>query len=96
MIGAYATRNNDPFKDELISLAMKFNKLYPSIDIFLDRDGIPYKKEGRYEDYEAALSTDKVIEEVLHEHLPSFKIFKTRERQQILEHIVKIITADAF
>ena len=93
MIGAYATRNNDPFKDELISLATKFNEIYPSINIFLDREGIPYQRSGRYEDYEAAVATDKVILSVLSDNLKSFEVFKTKERQQILEHILGRITS---
>jgi hypothetical protein len=88
MIGGYASRNNDPFKDELISLALKFNKLYPSINIFLDRDGIPYQRDGRYEDYEKAKLTDKFILDVLKENV-DYKVFKTKDRQQILEYIIE-------
>lgn len=88
MIGAYSTRDGDPFNDELISIAMKFDKVYPSINIFLDREGIPYQQPGRYENYEAAVATDKIILKVMKENLQSFATFKTKERQQILEYVL--------
>lgn len=87
MIGAYATRNSDPFTEEIISLASKFNDIYPSVNIFLDRDGIPYKREGRYENIDQAVFTDNIIRNTLEKHLPDFQTFKTKDRHQILDYI---------
>jgi len=92
-VGGYATRNNDPFKDELISIAKKFNETYPSINIFLDRSGIDYQREGRYEDYNAAVETDKFILDTLREHDPDYEIFRTVDRKIILEHIITKLNA---
>lgn len=92
MIGAYSLRNNEPFTEELISLSGKFNAIYPSIDIFLDRGDIPYKKEGRYENYEQAMATDKIIKDVLMKHSTCLKLFKTKESNKILNFIIEKLT----
>jgi hypothetical protein len=88
IIGGYATRNQDPFTDELISLAKKFDELYPSINIFLDREGIPYQQAGRFEDYEEARRTDAFILEVLQNHA-TYEVFRTKERNMILEYVLE-------
>ncbi len=93
-VGAYSKRNGDLFADEIIGIANKFDKLYPSINIFLDREGIKYKSEGRYENYEEAVKTDMAILDVLKENV-SFSTFRALDRQLILEHVLDKINASA-
>ena len=87
-IGGYAKRNGDLFADELISIAQKFNNIYPSVNIFLDRDGIEYKQDGRYEDYDAARKTDAVILQTMKEAKIDYEVFRTVDRHKILEHVL--------
>jgi len=87
MICAYVRRNKLPFYDELISLSKKFDEVYPSINLFLNRADIPYKIEGRYETYEQALQMDNLIEEILEENCVYQKV-KTKERHEILSNII--------
>jgi nicotinamide riboside kinase len=51
----------------LATVAKWFDETYESLNIFLNRKGIEYKQEGRYEDYEQALENDKKIISMLEE-----------------------------
>lgn len=58
---AYCKKYDFEGTDELLSLAMKFEKKYPSLNIFLSRDGIEYKQNGRYEDLAKAVEMDDFL-----------------------------------
>jgi len=89
LIASYATRNKSTFADDLISLANKFEHIYPSVFVFLQRGDIPYKREGRYEDLEAALATDEVIEFVARSNAPHLMLeFPAKDRSSILSHVL--------
>lgn len=89
MIGAYATRNGDSYAEDLINLAKKFNAVYPSVNIFLDRTGVPYKQEGRYEDYAEAVRTDHIIQGVVAANAGMI-VMMTKNRQDILDYVVSV------
>lgn len=67
LVTAYGRRNKYACNDELTSIALKFAKDYPEINIFLDRAGLPYDTNGRYESYEQALEMDRIIKDMFSE-----------------------------
>jgi hypothetical protein len=84
---AYCVRDHLSFAPQLIELSNQFEEKYPSINIFLERTNIPYKREGRYEDFTKAKKTDKIILDVLFEHLDNVKLFDTTHKDEILDYI---------
>ena len=53
--------------DELFAISKKFDFHFPPLSIWLDREGIPYHKAGRWESYEDALKMDEAILEVMND-----------------------------
>lgn len=82
----YCVRNQNKFAQQLIDLALQFEEKYPSINIWLNRAGIDYKREGRYEDYQAAVETDKILYRTLNS-CSDHAVFNTLDRDKILEYI---------
>ena len=72
-----------PILDELLGITNKFEEKYPSLNIWLDRKGIPYKENGRYEDYEAALAMDDWIKALMDEVGLEYETFETRKTGKI-------------
>jgi hypothetical protein len=91
MVCAYAIKNGCPFVNELLDLSKKFDENYPAMHLFLDRSGIPYRTEGRFQTYEQAVELDNIIENTMKEHLPSYSKVRTRDRYEILGQILKEI-----
>lgn len=50
---------------ELFSIACKWEKFAPGIHLFIDRKGIPYQQQGRYENLSQAKAMDRRIKTVL-------------------------------
>ena len=94
MVGAYCERNNMPIAPEVINIAKKFDAEYPALHLFLDRAGIPYRTDGRYETYAKALATDEVIESVMKKHLDSYMKVRTKDRVEVLNIILKHLRQD--
>lgn len=55
----YSHKYNFPCWKELVGICTQFEREYPAFNIFLGREGIPYKEEGRWENYEQAVAVDK-------------------------------------
>ena len=68
-----------PIFDELAAITTKFERQYPSFNILLDRKGIPYEDNGRYEDEEAAIVMDKLIEETVEQLCPNYERMEARK-----------------
>lgn len=71
---AYAKKMKMLGWEELIQLAHKFDSLYPSYNIFLDRKGVPYKDEGRYHNYQEAVKMDRYIKRFLNSINVDFEV----------------------
>jgi len=76
----------------LREMALLYEAKFPGLHIILDRKNIPYKSEGRYQDYDGALEMDQLIEKTLEENLPYTKI-DARDFDGILDHVVKSLEA---
>ncbi len=88
MVGAYSEKHENLFSDELFSLARKFESIYPSINLFINRGDIEYQTAGRYETYEQALKMDKFIERIMGRELKQYCVCDTKNRAGMLNYIV--------
>lgn len=90
----YAKTYSFPAWQELITIAKKYEFTHPSINIFLDRTGIPYKQSGRFETEQEAFQRDLDLKDFLQENNVSFCTFKTIDYPEILNHVEKSLQND--
>jgi hypothetical protein len=76
-----------PFWEECIIVANMFEETYPSINIFLDRDGIVYEKDGRYQDLDQAIQMDKNILYLLNSYNITYETIKSIDFPKILSFV---------
>lgn len=88
----YAKRYEYPLWPELLEHVKTFEEKFPSVNIFLDREGIPYEEAGRYEDHEKAIWMDGQIRDFMDEHLDNYLTFRTQDIDAILVAIEKNLT----
>ena len=73
--------------ESLYEIAKNFEEDYPSINIFLERNGGDYQKEGRYETYIEALHMDFLIKEYLIERNIKYNSSDFKNWEKIMSHI---------
>lgn len=83
----YSRKNKDPFWEHLRDIALAFEKKNPSLNIFLDRTGIPYRQNGRYENEEQAIQVDKEMYEFMQEITGQNNKFRTIDTADIITFI---------
>lgn len=83
----YSKAYNVPVWNELLMIAKRFETVRPSLNIWLDRTGIPYQQNGRYESEEKAQERDREMQGFLQEHCIPFKIFKTADYDEIFKYV---------
>ena len=69
-------------------MALDFEEKYPSINIFLSREGIEYQGEGRYHDYEQALKMDETIKDFLKKNDVQFSIHSAIDFELLLDNVL--------
>lgn len=85
---AYAIRDNNECWEDLINISRKFEKRFPSINIFLNRDTLEYQQIGRYENYDAALKMDNEIKNILSTVIKcDYQEFKTTDIKSIMGYV---------
>ena len=87
----YAYINHYPVWRELLTIAENYEKKHPSINIFLDREGLEYRGHGRYQNELQALELDTKIKEFLTSHDISYKVLKTTDYKSIENYITGAI-----
>jgi nicotinamide riboside kinase len=88
LLGAVYTKKYDaPCADHLIGQALKFEERYPSLNIFLSRDGIPYEDANRYQDAEDAKSVDQMVLDLLAETGTEYTMIKTLDQRKLMDYI---------
>ena len=83
---SYAIKYNFPCWQELLGIAKEFEKQFPSLNIFLDRKGIPYQDLGRYETEEEALAMDEKIKSFMDMHL-DYIVIQARDYRVLMRTI---------
>lgn len=82
----YCRLKGDHFFKELMSVAKQFEERYPSLCIFLDREGLKYQTEGRYQDEVTARKIDQEMENFLQEHDIPYKKIRTIDSESIFQY----------
>jgi nicotinamide riboside kinase len=83
----YTEKYEAPGADAMTSQAIRFERDYPSLNIFLDREGIEYKDAGRYQDLEGALEIDDWIKSILSETNTPYVTFRTIDMEKIISYV---------
>lgn len=71
----------------LVQMAMLWEKHFPGLHLFLDRKNIAYRQEGRYQDEDGAHEMDRLIREMLDEHL-DYDCVDAYDLDAIVDHVV--------
>ena len=87
---AYAVKQNSPGLRGIRALIEEFEEVYPSLNIFLDREGVPYTERGRYQNYQEALEMDGRIRGLMNEMYGSdgYAVLPVRDDRRILDFIL--------
>lgn len=83
----YSKAYNFSMWGELMMIAKRYEAVHPSLNIFLDRTGVIYHQQGRYEDYDKALERDREMRAFLEEQAIPFVTMKTTDYESILEYV---------
>jgi len=82
----YAWHHGNPGVPMMLDVAKRFEEMYPSLTILLERGSLPYDPAGRYEDYEQALDVDEQLSIFAECHI-KFEKFPATKNQAILDYI---------
>lgn len=83
---AYAKKYNCSYADQCLEIGLQFEEKYPGLHIFLDRTGLPYQTEGRYETLQEAKVMDNYIFNLIEAHV-DYKVFFSTDKDSILNYI---------
>ena len=83
----YNNYHNCPGQEGVLKIALEYEKIYPSLNIFLNRNDIHYNELGRYEKLEEAKKIDLKIENMLLDLNIPFKKFSCEEIDNIVKYI---------
>jgi len=80
----YARKTHLKCWEALADISNAFEEKYPSINIFLDREGIPYQKLGRFENEDQAKQNDQEMLEFMREFVPNHTIVRSSDLYKIM------------
>jgi hypothetical protein len=84
----YARKYNFDCWKELLNIAKSFDSKTKSINIFLDRTGIDYENNGRFENEIEAKEADCKIYEFMTQFTDSFTVIKTTHFDEIISYVL--------
>ena len=83
----YGWKHNRNAWRQNVQTSMMFENDFPSLNIFLQPDGIPYQSVGRFHnEKEARAMHTEVLNFVAHYH--NLELFKTSDRAAILKYVI--------
>jgi thymidylate kinase len=86
---AYAgKRYKFPSWEALRDIAIHFEKTYPTLNLFVDRSGLAYSEEGRYENEEEALVMDNSIKDFIEESGSSYETVKFNDLDAVKDLVL--------
>jgi len=88
----YAWYHKVPLQDGMLSAANEFERLYPSLNIFIEREDKFYNEVGRYEKLDEAKRIDDLIKDVLIKNKTSFVSLSCLDQDGIVEYIVSEVS----
>jgi len=87
----YAKYHDVPMQEAMLSAALEYEKLYPSIHIFINREDKFYDEVGRYERLDEAKKIDNLIKDVMKENNIEFVEFSCLDQDDIIHYITNKI-----
>jgi len=87
----YAWYHKVPLQEPMRLAALEFEELYPSLNIFMDREDKFYNEVGRYEKLDEAKKIDDLIKDILVKNDTSFTSFSCLDQDGIIEYIISRI-----
>jgi len=78
-----------PGYEFVVGLALKFEQMYPSLNILLKRENKSYDELGRFHNYEEAQEIDNALKETLDKLHINYEEFVYNEKEEILNYIIK-------
>lgn len=75
--------------DNMEEIIMEYERQYPSINIFLNRDDKKYQQEGRYQTVDEAKGIDSIVKETLTRLEIPYKEFSFFDEAGIFEYLNK-------
>ena len=84
----YARHHNVPLQAPMLLTSQIFDKRYPPLYIFVDREDEFYGEVGRYEDIGEAKVIDRKMKQLMDSLDIEFKIFSCLDQEAIVEYIV--------
>jgi nicotinamide riboside kinase len=87
----YSKQRGESFWTNILDLSNYFETVYPSINLFLKRDGIPYVEEGRYQDLNQAVVVDREIQSLLDESCVNYSCVATTDYDSVLDLVCTAI-----
>lgn len=85
---AYAKKYFNPCWEHLINTVAEFEKVYPSLHIFLERGDRPYVAKGRYETAAEANKMDEYIKNMLSVFVPSFECISYADTDKVIDKVL--------
>lgn len=87
----YAKWHDVPLQTPMLQATIEFEKLYPSINIFVEREDKFYSEVGRYEKLDEAKKIDDAIKEVLSDNGFDFSSFSCLSQDSIIDFLLAIV-----
>jgi len=90
----YAKHNKEKFAKQLVEMVKVYDREYPSLNIFLNRENTNYSKIGRFHSLEQCLEIDKKLKRFLVDNNVKFYSFNNYELDDLLGFVIKHIGDD--
>jgi hypothetical protein len=83
----YGYYHKTPMQEAMLSAALEFEQMYPSLSIFIDREDKFYDETGRYEKLSEAKRIDILMRGVLVQNKISFRSFSCLDQDGIIKYV---------
>ena len=87
----YSTKYGFDDWKNLAEISKSFDRQYPSLNIFLNRDGVKYREIGRWENEEEANVVDRDLQNLMDDHGIEYVTLKTVDEDEILNYMLENI-----
>ena len=87
----YSYWHDEPLQSATLSSAMEFEKLYPSLNLIIEREDSFYNEVGRYETLKEAKKIDDAMEKMLKHYKIKYRAISCLDQRTIINHIVNEI-----
>ena len=75
--------------EKMMPILKEYERLYPSVNIYLERNDKVYHQEGRYQTYEQAKEVDNIVKKFINNNLDTVHYVDYNDRCKILDIVTK-------